>query len=99
MHGAYRYNNLPRMNPSLRFSLLACFALANNAAACAACFGRSDGKQAESMNWGIFSLLVVVVFVLGGIAAFFIYLARRAAMFPAPGDPADFYPTNPKLAQ
>jgi hypothetical protein len=31
------------------------------------------------MNWGIFSLLAVVVFVLGCIAAFFVYLARRAA--------------------
>ena len=79
--------------------LLAFFALANHAAACAACFGKSDGKQAESMNWGIFSLLAVVVFVLGGIAAFFIFLARRAAMFPTPGDPADFNPNNPKLAQ
>ena len=31
------------------------------------------------MNWGILSLLAVVVVVLSGIAAFFIYLARRAA--------------------
>ena len=32
------------------------------------------------MNWGIFSLLVVVLFVLGGIAAFFVFLSRRAAL-------------------
>jgi heme/copper-type cytochrome/quinol oxidase subunit 2 len=51
----------------------------NSAQACAACFGRSDSKLAEGMNWGIFSLLAVVVFVLGGVAAFFIYLAKRAA--------------------
>ena len=38
------------------------------------------------MNWGIFSLLAVVIFVLGGIAAFFIYLARRAAMLRCPLD-------------
>ena len=49
------------------------------ALACAACFGRSDSKLAEGMNWGIFSLLGVVIFVLGWVAAFFIYLAKRAA--------------------
>ena len=74
---------LPLLFPAL-------LALANNAAACAACFGKSDGRQAESMNWGIFSLLVVVLFVLGGIAAFFIYLARRSAMFSPPGGPDQF---------
>ena len=47
--------------------------------ACAACFGQSDSPLAKGMNWGIFSLLLVVVSVLGGIAAFFIYLARRSA--------------------
>jgi hypothetical protein len=31
------------------------------------------------MNMGILSLLLFVVFVLGGIASFFVYLARRAA--------------------
>ena len=56
--------------------------------ACAACFGASDSQLAIGMNWGIFSLLVVVVGVLGTIAAFFIYLARRAAMFSSsvPGE-------------
>jgi hypothetical protein len=38
--------------------------------------------MAKGMNWGIFSLLAVIVMVLGGIAAFFIYLARRAATAP-----------------
>lgn len=51
--------------------------------ACAACFGASDSKLAVGMNWGIFSLLVVVVGVLGTIATFFVYLAKRAAMFSA----------------
>ncbi len=56
--------------------------------ACPACFGASDSKLAIGMNWGIFSLLIVVVGVLGTIATFFIYLAKRAAMFPAnpPGE-------------
>jgi hypothetical protein len=47
--------------------------------ACATCFGRTDSKLAEGMNAGIFTLLGVVAFVLGGFAAFFVYLARRAA--------------------
>ena len=48
--------------------------------ACAACFGKSDSNLAQGMNWGIVTLLAVVVFVLGSITAFFIFLARRAAV-------------------
>jgi hypothetical protein len=40
--------------------------------------------MAVGMNWGIFSLLGVVVVVLGGIAAFFVYLARRSAALAEP---------------
>jgi len=47
--------------------------------ACSACYGQSDSAMAKGMNWGIFSLLAVVLTVLGGIAAFFVFLARRAA--------------------
>jgi maltodextrin utilization protein YvdJ len=36
--------------------------------------------MAKGMNMGILSLLGVVVFVLSGIAAFFIYLAKRSSM-------------------
>jgi len=35
--------------------------------------------MAQGMNWGIFSLLAVIVSVLGGIAGFFIFLARKSA--------------------
>ena len=60
--------------------------------ACAACFGQSDSPLAHGMNMGILSLLLVVVFVLGGIASFFVYLARRAASVSTitapPGQPA-----------
>jgi hypothetical protein len=56
--------------------------------ACATCFGKSDSDLAQAMNWGILSLLAVVVFVLGGIAAFFIYLARRSAMTAGAEPPA-----------
>lgn len=31
------------------------------------------------MNWGIFTLLGVIVSVLGGVASFFVYLARKSA--------------------
>jgi hypothetical protein len=32
------------------------------------------------LNWGILSLLAVVVPVLGGIATFFIFIAKKAAV-------------------
>ncbi len=47
--------------------------------ACAACYGQSDSPMAQGMNWGIFSLLAVVVSVLGSIAGFFVFLARKSA--------------------
>ena len=50
--------------------------------ACSTCFGKSDSKMAEGMNAGIFTLLVVVVTVLAGIAAFCanaVVVAPRAA--------------------
>ena len=51
----------------------------SGALACAACYGASDSPMASGMNWGIFSLLGVIVSVLGGVASFFIYLARKSA--------------------
>jgi len=51
-----------------------------SALACAACFGRSDSPLAAGMNMGILSLLVVIVALLGVIAGFFVFLARRSAM-------------------
>jgi hypothetical protein len=53
------------------------------ALACAACYGASDSPMASGMNWGIFSLLGVIVSVLGGVASFFIYLARKSAKIAA----------------
>lgn len=46
--------------------------------ACAACYGQDSGPMARGMNWGILSLLVVIVSVLTGVAGFFIYLANRS---------------------
>lgn len=51
----------------------------DTASACATCFGKSDSKLAEGMNWGILTLLFIIMGVLGGISAFFIFIARRAA--------------------
>ncbi len=50
-----------------------------NAAACASCYGESDAPMADGMNAGIFTLLVVVGSLLGGIAGFFIFIMRRGA--------------------
>lgn len=55
-----------------------CFTQPRVAEACSACFGKSDSSLATGMNWGIAALLAVVLSVLTGIAAFFIYLAKRA---------------------
>jgi len=61
----------------------------NSLLACAACFGKTDSNLAQGMNWGIFSLLAVIVCVLGVLSTFFIFLAKRAAMVrelePVPG--------------
>jgi hypothetical protein len=59
--------------------------------ACAACYGQSDSPMAQGMNWGILSLLGTVVLVLGTIASFFIYLARRQAAMAS-------QPTSSQLA-
>jgi heme/copper-type cytochrome/quinol oxidase subunit 2 len=49
------------------------------APACSACFGKSDSALAQGMNWGIFTLLGFIGLVLLGVAAFFVFLVRRAA--------------------
>lgn len=59
--------------------------------ACAACYGASDSPMAKGMNWGILTLLGCIGLVLGGVAAFALYLSRRAAA-PAPAP-------EPQLAQ
>ena len=44
--------------------------------ACAACYGRSNSPLASGMNWGIFTLLGVVLTVLTCIALFFVHVVR-----------------------
>ena len=57
----------------------------SSTSACAACYGASDAPMAQGMNWGILSLLGVIVSVLAIFAGFFIFLARRAAAPTPPG--------------
>ncbi|HEX3626501.1 MAG TPA: hypothetical protein VH280_13885 [Verrucomicrobiae bacterium] len=47
--------------------------------ACAACYGRSGDPLAHGMNWGILTLLAVLVTMLASIATFFYFLVRREA--------------------
>jgi hypothetical protein len=59
---------------------LAWFCPAQPLFACAMCYGaKTDSPLAAGMNWGIMSLLVVVVCVLSAVASFFVFLAKRAA--------------------
>jgi uncharacterized membrane protein len=57
--------------------------------ACAACYGKSDSALATGMNWGIFTLLGVVLTVLTCIALFFVHVVRKeeASSNPPPTDP------------
>ncbi|MFM8470543.1 MAG: hypothetical protein ACKODH_11325 [Limisphaerales bacterium] len=57
---------------------------ATDASACAACFGKNDGKLAQGMNAGIFALLGIICSVLFAIAGFFVFIIRRAATHPLP---------------
>ena len=59
--------------------------------ACAACYGRSDSPLASGMNWGIFTLLGIVLTVLTCIALFFVHVIRGEKEHghnePAPKNP------------
>ena len=45
--------------------------------ACAACYGKSDSPLASGMNWGIFTLLGVIVPVLGCFAFCLVRLINK----------------------
>ncbi|MEO6182599.1 MAG: hypothetical protein ABIP71_05785 [Verrucomicrobiota bacterium] len=66
-----------------------------SAMACAACFGASDSAMAKGMNWGIFSLLAVIVCMLSGIAGFFVFLAKKSAQV-ASAAPSEQPPSETK---
>jgi hypothetical protein len=83
-------------------TLVTCLAVAlalqpNSLRACAACYGQSDSPMAAGMNWGIMSLLAVIAVVLGGVGAFFIYLARRSAKTPLLASMGPTWPVDPSV--
>jgi len=58
------------------------FAVPRSAFACAACTGRSDDAVAQGINAAVFTLLLVLLVVLGSLVSFLAYLIRRAAKHP-----------------
>jgi hypothetical protein len=64
--------------PAILAAALAAFS-PSAAFACAACYGKSNDPLAQGMNWGIFTLLGIVVLMLSSIATFFVVLIRREA--------------------
>src|SRR5262245_5668428 len=79
-------DNMSRVSTGFR-TLLAALVLVclhpAGALACAACYGQSDSAMARGFNWGIVSLLGVVVMVLGGITTFFVFLGKKSATLAA----------------
>lgn len=59
------------------------------ASACAACSGRIDDATAQGLNAAVFTMLAVLLLVLGAIVGSLAYLIRREAKHPLapPGVP------------
>lgn len=57
--------------------------------ACAACSGRSDDAVAQGLNAAVFTMLLVLLAVMGSLVSFLAYLIRRGARHPLalPGVP------------
>jgi hypothetical protein len=69
------------------FYLLLALALGTvpgNAFACSVCFGDPASPVAQGVVMSVLALLGIVVTVLGGFAAFFIYIARRSSVTVPP---------------
>jgi preprotein translocase subunit SecG len=47
--------------------------------ACAVCFGDKNSQMGKAADAGVLTLLLVIMAVLAFVAAFFIYIVRRAA--------------------
>jgi hypothetical protein len=80
-----------------RFVLLAAgialIAAPSSVRACAACYGQSDSPLASGVTWGILSLLVVVMGVLGSIVTFFVYINKKSAAAAISAGPISDYPS------
>lgn len=72
-----------RLRKSILLPALALVLAPRAAHACSVCFGNSDSNLTQGMLAGVLVLLFVVLSVLGGFVALFIYLARRAAAIAA----------------
>ena len=57
--------------------------------ACAACYGRSDSALAQGMNWGIFTLMGVILTVLTCILVFFVHIIRKEEKANNPPTPVN----------
>ncbi len=68
--------------------------LPSSARACAACYGQSDSPLASGVTWGILSLLVVVMGVLGSIVSFFVYINKKSAAAAIAAGPSSDYPST-----
>jgi hypothetical protein len=51
--------------------------------ACSTCFGDSSSQLTKGATVGMTFLLVVILSVLGGVIAFFVFLAKRSQMSAA----------------
>ena len=58
--------------------------------ACAVCFGAPDSPMTKGMQWGIATLVLTLVPVLGGVGGFFVFLARRGKAYAQFEDPELF---------
>jgi len=74
----------------LLFAALLLSAWPSAAKACAVCFGAPDSPMTKGMQWGIASLIFILIPVLGGVGGFFLFLARRGRAFAHLEDPELF---------
>lgn len=51
--------------------------------ACAVCYGDPDAPVSKGLSWAIFALAGLVMGVVGGLVAFFVFASRRAARLDA----------------
>ncbi len=72
------------------FFAMAVIACPSSVNACAVCFGAPDDPMTKGMQWGIASLLFILVPVLGGVGSFFVFLSRRGREYAALEDPELF---------
>jgi hypothetical protein len=57
------------------------------AEACAVCFGAPDSPMTKGMQWGIASLIFILIPVLGGVGGFFVFLSKRGKAYAHLQDP------------